>query len=112
MAMDELDGVFDRDDVPLQLLVDLVDHRGERGALSRAGGAGNEHETAGPVGELGDDVRQTQLTKGLYGERDLPNDHGNTAALLEDVAAEARQVLDAEREVELIFGLEALLLIL
>ena len=45
-------------------------------------------------------------------ERDLADDHRDAAALLEAVAAEAREVLDAEREVELVLHLEALLLIL
>ena len=39
VAVDELDRVFHRDDVTLPLLVDLVDHRGERRATcpSRSG---------------------------------------------------------------------------
>ena len=42
----------------------------------------------------------------------LPDGQRDAAALLEAVAAEAREVLDAEREVELVLHLEALLLVL
>src|SRR2546430_15170446 len=108
MAMDELDRVFHRDDVTLQLFVDLVDHRGQRRAFPRARGAGDEREAAGPVGELRDDLRQAQLLERLHAERNLPDHDGDTAALFEDVAAEPRQILDAERAVELVLGLEPL----
>src|SRR5439155_27964 len=56
VAVDELDRVLHRDDVPLHLAVDLVDHRGERGALPRAGGPRHEHQAAGPLREQGPEV--------------------------------------------------------
>ena len=40
--------------------------------------------------------RQSELLEGLDRERNLTNHHRHAAALLEHVAAEARQVLDAE----------------
>ena len=112
MAVDELDGIFDGDDVTLPLLVDLVDHRGEGRALARSGRPGDEHQPARTLGHLPDDIRKLQLIERLDVERDLPDDHRHAAALLEAVAAEAREVLDAEREVELVLHLEALLLVL
>jgi hypothetical protein len=45
-------------------------------------------------------------------ERNLANDHRHAAALLEAVAAEPREVLDAEGEIELVLHLEPLLLVL
>ena len=56
-------------------------------------------------------LRQLELVEGLDVERNLPDDHRDAAALLEAVAAKARQVLDAEREIQLVLGLESLLLI-
>ena len=41
-----LDRVLDRHDVRRAGRVDVVDHRGERGALAAAGGAGDEHQAA------------------------------------------------------------------
>ena len=40
----ELDGVLDRDDVVAPRLVDVIDHRGERGRLAGAGDPCEEHE--------------------------------------------------------------------
>src|SRR3712207_8612962 len=51
-------------------------------------------------------------SEGADRERDLPDHHRDAPALLEAVAAEAREVLDPEREVELVLHLELLLLVL
>ena len=97
---------------PLPLLVDLVDHRGERRRLAGARRARDEHEAARPLGHLPDDVGQPEVLERLDREGDLPDDHRDAAALLEAVAAEAREVLDAEREIQLVVHLEPLLLVL
>src|SRR5258708_14393300 len=107
MAVDELDRVLHRDDVAGQLLVDLVDHGRERGALARAGGARDENQAAGLIGEMGDHGGQPEGVERLDVERNLPDYHGDAPALLEPVAAEPGQVLNAEGEAELVFGLEA-----
>src|SRR2546426_554714 len=112
MAVDELDRVLHRDDVPLQLLVDLVDQRRERGTLARPRGPRHEHQAAGPLGQLRHDSGQAQLLERPHVEGDLPDHERYAAALLEAVAAEPRQILDPEREIELVLGLEPLLLIL
>src|SRR5690606_35316670 len=108
----ELDRVLDGQDVAALFTVDLVDHRGERRALPRAGRPGHEDEVARPFGELGHDGRQLQLFELLYAERDLPDRDGNAPALAVDDPAEARQLLNPEGEVELFLLLEALLLLL
>src|SRR5712692_10141608 len=100
MAVDELDGILDRDDVPLELAVDLVDHGGEGRALARPGGARHEHQPAGPLGELRDHGRQAQLLERLHVEGNLPDHERHAAALLEAVAAESGEVLDPKGEVE------------
>ena len=58
VAVDELDRIFHRDDVAGPLLVDLVDHRGERRRLAGAGRAGHQHQAARPLRQLGADRRQ------------------------------------------------------
>ena len=63
------------------------------------------------LGELARHRRQPQLVERQDLERDLPDHHADHAALQEDVGAEARQALDAEGEVQLLVGLEALLLL-
>ncbi len=106
----ELDRVLDRQDVLAPLGVDLVDHRRQRRRLAAAGRAGDEHQAARPLGERGDDLRQAELVEALDDLRDDAVDRGDGAALVEDVAAEAGDAADAEREVELERLLEPLLL--
>ena len=62
------------------------------------------------VGQLVDDRRQPELVEARDLERDEAVDAADRAALVEDVAAEAGEALDAEREVELQRLLEPLLL--
>ena len=106
----ELDGVLDRHDVVLALGVDLVDHRGERRRLARARRPGHEDESLGPLRELLDDRREVQLVEGADLDGDDPDRAAHRPALPEHVAAEARQSLEAEGEVELVLLLELLLL--
>jgi hypothetical protein len=110
VAVHELDRVLDRDDVAAALAVDLVEHRRERGALARPRGPGDEHEPARLLGHLRHHRRQPELAERLDHERHLPHGQRHAAALLERVAAEAGELRDAEREVELVLLLEALLL--
>src|SRR2546422_452182 len=70
-----------------------------------------EHQAAGPLGQLRHDAGQSQLLERPHIEGDLPDHERYAAALLEAVAAEPRQVLDPEREVELVLDLEPLLLV-
>src|SRR5690349_24650490 len=111
MSVNELDRIFDRDDMTFALAVDLVDHRGERRRLARAGRPGDEHETAWLLRHLRDHGRKTEVGEGADVERDLSNDHRHAAALLEAVPAEPREVLNAEREIQLVLHLEPLLLV-
>ena len=61
VGVQDLDRVLDRDDVTRLVLVDVVDHRGERRRLARAGRTGDEHEPALLLGEPAADRRQAQL---------------------------------------------------
>jgi hypothetical protein len=105
-----LDRVLDRDDVLVPLGVDLVDHRRERGRLARARRSGHKHEPARLLRQVRDHLRQSQLVEGLDLVRNRAEGAGHVAALHEDVGAEARELLHAEREVELVRLLEAVLL--
>ena len=83
---------------------------GERRRLARARRPGHQDQAARLLGELGHDRRQAQLLEGLDLEGNRAEGAGHVAALHEDVAAEARELLDAEREIELVRLLEAVLL--
>ena len=49
--MDEFYGVFDGENVLRLGLVQIVDHGGERGALTRARGPGHDNKAAGCIGD-------------------------------------------------------------
>jgi len=106
--MEILDGVFDGDDVLLTLLIDLIDHRGQRGRLSASRRSVTRTRRAAscrgpkrcPAGRL---LERADLERS-YGCRC----HG--PALHEDVRAEPREILDAEGKIKLVVLLELVLL--
>jgi hypothetical protein len=59
-AVDELDRVFEADDVELSVPVQVIDHRCERGRLARPGRAGDQHQPLVVVAELLDHRWQFQ----------------------------------------------------
>ena len=95
-----LDGVFDGDDVGfVALLVDDVDHGGERGRLARAGGAGHQHQAARFVEQFLGGGRQADLLHRQHLAGDLAQDEAEIALFLEDAHAESRHVAEGEAEV-------------
>jgi hypothetical protein len=110
VLVDELDRVLDGEDVLVPLGVDLVDHRRQRRRLARAGGTGDQDQPARTLGQIGQHLRQAELAEALDDLGDDAVDGGDGAALVEHVAAEARDAADAERKVQLQRFLEPLLL--
>ena len=92
-----------------RVAVDVVDERGERGALAAARGAGDQHESALLVGDLLEDLaagRARRSSRMLH--RNDAQHHADRAALLEDVAAEAAEAGHAVGEVDFLRFLELL----
>ena len=110
VAVQELDRVLDRDDVLAALGVDVVDHRGERRRLARAGGAGAQDQPALLVRDALEHDRQPELAHGHDLDRDDAQHQADRAALLENVAAEAAEPGHGVRDVDLEVLLELLLL--
>ncbi len=90
VLVEDLDRILDRDDVLVPCPVDVVDHRRERGRLSRARGAGAEDEAALFFSKAGDAGRQAQLFEGRNVLRDHAECERGRAALAKAVDAEAR----------------------
>jgi hypothetical protein len=111
VAVHELDGVFDGEDVLRARSVDLVEDRGERRGLPRACRAGHEDEAARVLRERVQDRRQAQLLERLDLLRDEAERGADRLALEVDVDAEAREPRHGVREVELPVELEVLLLL-
>src|SRR3954454_19971352 len=107
----ELDRVLDRENVGGARAVDLVDQRGEGGRLPRAGRPGDEHEAAGPLGELVEALRKGELLEGLDLLRDQPERGADAALGEEDFDAETGEPRDLVGDVDLAVDLESLLLL-
>ena len=111
-AMDELDRVFERDDVEASRGVQVVDHRRERGRLAGAGGAGDQHHALVVVAEFLDDRRQRELVDARDVLRDGAERGAEAGFLAVDVDAEAAAVGRHIGEVEVVALAEVLVLVL
>ena len=94
-----LDRVFQRDDVPVVVLVDEVDHAGQAGRLAGAGRPGDQQQAARPGDEPPDGLGHADLLEGQELARNAPQHHADVAALLEDGDAEAVAVGELDGEV-------------
>ncbi len=111
VLMHEFDRVLDGHDVTRPLLVDSVDHRGERRRLAAARGARDENEAARTEPELAQDRRHVHLLERRHLRRDEPHRRRHGVPVEERVQPEAPLVAVGVREVELPFDLERLLLL-
>ena len=100
VAVQVLDRVLDRHHVRRARRVDVVDHRGERGALAAAGRAGDEDQAALFLRDPLQHRRQAELVDRLDPVGNDAQDEADGAALLEDVGAEAAEPRDAVGEVD------------
>ena len=100
VQMQELDRIFDREDVLGARLVDQVDDRGQRRRLARSGRTGDEHDAvlAAPRSRQATAGRFRSASDGIFVGDDAHHDREG-AALAEDVDAEARAVGQRIREV-------------
>jgi len=106
----ELDRILDRHDVVGLVRVDVVDHRGQSGGFSGAGGPSHQDQPAllerNPLQDLG----QNQLADRHHLERNHPQHRARRSPLLEHVDPEPSQARHAIGEVDLVGALEPLLL--
>jgi hypothetical protein len=111
VGVEELDRVLHGHDVLLARVVDLIDHRGERGGLARARRAGHEHEAARLLGELVDRRREPEVVDRDEVGRDQAEGRADRRALEVGVDTEARVAGHRVSEVDLPVGLELLALV-
>ena len=110
VVVEEFDGVLDGDHVLVALAVDLVEHGGEGGGLTGAGWSSDENEPAGLVAKPLHDRGQAESVKSLDVPRNGAEHRADGATLVEAVSAEARQVLQTKRKVQLQVFFKAMLL--
>ena len=99
MIVQELNRIFDRDDVVAMLAVDSVEQRRQGGRLAGGRGAGDEHNAIAHIGhfvQLGRQVKRSEIRNGCGNNS---HDHGTAAALNENIHAKARQARDSKGHV-------------
>ena len=111
VADEELDRILDGHDVAGLVRVDVIDHRRQRGRLSRTGRTRHQDETALLSRDLLQHLGQQELLDAHDLEGNDAQHHADGAALLEDVDAEAPEARHAVRQVELVLRLELFLLV-
>src|SRR3979409_2260648 len=110
MIVQKFDRVFDRNHMLFALAVDLVEHGRKRRRFSRAGRTSDQHQATRFVAEGFHYNWQAEGVEALDLPGDRPENRSDRATLLEQVAAEARQILQAKRKIELEILLEPVLL--
>ncbi len=95
----ELDRVLDRQDVALHVLVDRVDHGGERRRFSRAGLAGHEDHARRLLAHVVNNLRHAEFFERQRFRRDGAEDAADTIEVPKCIGAEPRYALDFIGEV-------------
>ena len=104
------DGVLYGYDVVILVLVEIVDHRGQRGGFAGTRRAGDQQQALGHLHHLVDHGREVQFLEGLVLAGNGADGRAYHAALAVGVHAQPAHAFYAEGEVELVGGLEALAL--
>src|SRR5207253_2705691 len=110
VAVQELDGVFDGDNVVGAGGVDAVNDGCEGGGLTGTGGSGDEHQAALLFADFVDHRRKIQLFGGADFCGNDAQDHADVPALLENVHAETSEARHAVSHIQFRRFLELLLL--
>src|ERR1700728_2545562 len=95
VAVQELDRIFDGDDVVVLLAVDAVEEHSERGGFARSGGSGDENDAVAQLGDIGEVGGQAKRYEIRNSSGDDAHHDGATAALDEDVDSKTRNTGEA-----------------
>ena len=107
----EFDGIFDGEDVVVAIVVDEIDHRGQRRTLARASGTRDEDQAARDHTDVPEGLAHVQVFHSQDFGRNGSKYRARTAVLIEGVDPEARDARHLEREVGLEEFLEVLALL-
>jgi hypothetical protein len=105
----ELDGIFDRNDMVVDSLIQVIHHARQRRAFARSRGTRDQEKPARPHNQPFHRGRQPKLLHRQQLVRNLPQNHGNIATLLEHRDAEACHVSKGKAKVATAHGLQFLL---
>ncbi|MNI51946.1 hypothetical protein D3C73_1066980 [compost metagenome] len=88
--VNELDGVFDGEDVVMTMGIEVIDHRRQRGGLAGTGRAGYQHQATGSVGHLAEHVAHAQFIHALHFRRDGAKHRARATVLVEHIDPKTR----------------------
>ena len=100
IAVQVLDRILERDDVPLLAAIDVVHHRRDRRRLAGATRAGHQHQPVRRLGELRHHVGQAEPLGRRHRERNHPQHHHERRALPQHVDPEPADAGHAPRAIE------------
>src|SRR3954468_7775972 len=104
----ELDRIFESNNVIGVVLVDVLDHGGQRGGFAGTGGAGDENDSTGSFGDFFENGEQAKFVE--LGNAGFNVAHGQApfAALLEAICTKAADAWNEIGEVAFAIFVEAL----
>ncbi len=102
VRVDVLDGVLDRQNVGRPRSVHPIHHRRHRCRLAGAGGTGDEHQTARPIGKPANRSRKAEFLERPDRLWNQAEDRADDAPLAEHVAATAANAIDGESPIDLV----------
>src|SRR5438477_12811062 len=100
MAVQELDRIFNRDDVIELRFIDQIDDGCESRTLATAGWTGHQHDTGLQLDNLEQLLRQTKIFEARRPRRDHAHYDCIRSALLENVDAKSIYPGQAERNID------------
>src|SRR2546430_10700980 len=89
MTVQELDRIFNRDNVVVLGFINQIDDGCERRTLAAAGGTSDQHDTGLHLDDLAQLLRQTKVFEARRPRRNNPHHNCIGAALSEDVDAKS-----------------------
>ena len=95
----KLDGVLDRDDVAGPFLIDDIDQTGQRGGLTGTRRAGHQDQSPGPIEQVLDGGRESDLFESEKLVRDLAEDRAQDSLLTEGADTETGLIFEGDTEV-------------
>ena len=99
VVVQELDRIFDGDDVVILFAIDAVEQHGKRRRLARSSRAGDQHDSIPQLCDVGKLLRQAQGSEiGDFRRDDAHHDRA-TSPLNKNVDAKARQAGQSIRDV-------------
>ena len=92
--MNEFNRILNRKDVPLHMVIQVVDHRCERGGLTGTGWTSHQDQAPGSVDDIPEDRWRTNIFESPYRIGDSPESTSDATIVMEAVDTKPGQTLN------------------